>query len=292
MDPLIDGATLQQWLCSDEEQPVLIGVLPLGRFLLHHIPGSQQVWRPALSRPGSSRLIGAAGFQRWARSAGIGPRTRVVVWDERYDATRLWWAFHHYGKTDVQVLDGGLRAWRAAGLPVVRGWAPGTRRRGEALFTARAHAGLPVAEVAHVLEAAHDPRIQLWDTRDDDEWSGRRRLRGARRAGRIPWAAHLHWRLFRHGARHNTCFPAREELQAVCERHGLDPARRQIFYCQSGVRTTAVIFALHRLGWDAQQLFNYDGSWREWSREPGLPLVQDRSVLLSSLQADVFRDSL
>jgi thiosulfate/3-mercaptopyruvate sulfurtransferase len=211
MDPLIDAATLQELLCTGGEQPVVIGVLPAGRFLLHHIPGSHQVWRPGLSRANGSRLIEAAGFQRWAHSLGIGARTRVIVWDERYDATRLWWAFHHYGKTDVQVLDGGLEARRDAG-------------------------------------------IQLWDARDEAERSGRRRLRGARRAGRIPWAAHLDWRLFRHGARHHTRFRAREELLAVCERHGLDPARRQIFYCQSGVRTTAVIFALHRLGWNAQQL--------------------------------------
>jgi len=273
MDPLIDAAALREWLCSGGEQPVVIGVLPAWRFLLHHIPGSHQVWRPALCRAGGSRLIEAAGFQRWARSLGIGPHTRVVVWDERYDATRLWWAFHHYGKTDVQVLDGGLQAWRAAGLPLAWGCPAATGGRGEGTFTARAHAGLPVAEISLVLEARRDPGIQLWDTRDEAEWSGRRRLRGARRAGRIPWANHLDWRLFRHGARHHTRFRAREELVAVCERHGLDPARRQIFYCQSGVRTTAVIFALHRLGWDPQQLFNYDGSWREWSQDPALPQV-------------------
>ena len=39
----------------------------------------------------------------------------------------------------------------------------------------------------------------------------------------------------------------------------------QVFYCQSGVRTTTHIFSLYLMGWDLDRLHNYDGSWIEWS---------------------------
>lgn len=48
---------------------------------------------------------------------GVNPGSKVVLYDHKYDATRLWWAFYYYGKTDVRVLDGGIKAWKDAGYP-------------------------------------------------------------------------------------------------------------------------------------------------------------------------------
>ena len=117
--------------------------------------------------------------------------------------------------------------------------------------------------------------VQLWDSRDPGEWSGRQRLRGARRAGRIPWSRHLCWREFRCGEGHGTAFRPDHELATIVERHGLDPGMEQIVDCQSGVRSTTMLFALARLGWDPRRLFNHDGSWREWSRDRSLPIARD-----------------
>ena len=272
IDPLIDVHQLHT-LCNTPDPPLLIGVLPAWRHALHHIPGSRQVWRPQLTRADGARLIETAGFERWARSEGINAHSRVVVWDERYDAARLWWAFHHYGKADVQVLDGGLQAWRAAGLPLERGRQ--RRRPGEGTFVARAGAGFPIAGRELVLAARQRQDLQLWDTRDLPEWEGRRRLRGARRAGRIPWANHLSWRCFRRNNPHDQRFRSDAELQALVLEQGLDRNKRQIFYCQSGVRTTTAILALYRLGWDPQQLVNDDRSWLHWSRDPELNRLQE-----------------
>ena len=269
-DPLIGVHELQELCQSAVEAPVRIGVLPAWRYALHHLPGSLQVWRPQITAPDGALLINPSGFQQWARCLGIESQSRVVLWDECYDAPRLWWAFHHYGKSDVQVLDGGLRAWRAAGLPLERGWPPQPARSGR--FTACLGSGFAIATRQLVLASAMEPNCQLWDTRDLAEWEGRKRVRGARRAGRIAWARHLNWRLFRHGAPHDLRFLPKLELADSLAQFGLNQNDRHIFYCQSGVRTTTAILALYLLGWDQEQLLNYDGSWREWSREaePGL----------------------
>ena len=265
-DPLIGAEDLHKLCQSTVEPPIVIGVLPRWRYRLRHLPGSLQVWRPEITEPDGARLINVSGFQQWARSLGIDSRSRVVLWDECYDAPRLWWAFHHYGKSDVQVLDGGLRAWRAAGLPLEWGQPPPPSRTGR--FTACTGSGFKIADRRLVLESCGDPATQLWDTREPAEWEGRKRLRGARRAGRIAWAEHLDWRLFRRGSPYDLRFASRSELANVLDQFELNHNARQIFYCQSGVRTTTAILGLYRLGWDPEQLLNYDGSWREWSREP------------------------
>jgi len=41
--------------------------------------------------------------------------SKVVVYDEKYDATRLGWAFYLHGKTDVRILDGAYEGGMAAG---------------------------------------------------------------------------------------------------------------------------------------------------------------------------------
>ena len=45
----------------------------------------------------------------------------------------------------------------------------------------------------------------------------------------------------------------------------MDRQQTHIFYCQSGVRSTTAIFALYLMGWSPERLFNYEGSWLEWS---------------------------
>src|SRR5881227_439471 len=91
-----------------------------------HIPGAhfldveRDLSRPP--RPGEGRhpLPDAADLARAAAAAGIGADSRVVAYDEAGEggAARLWWLLRHFGHPRVAVLDGGLRAWRAAGGPL------------------------------------------------------------------------------------------------------------------------------------------------------------------------------
>ena len=270
VDPLIQPIALRHALAQDP-QLVLLGMTHPWRFRWRHLPGSYPVWRPQIGQAGGSRLLDAAGFEAWAQGLGIHNGSSVVIWDRHYDACRLWWAFQRYGKTDVRVLDGGLRAWRSCGFRLERGPARAAPPIAPGSFQASEASGFPTAEIADVLASEMNPDVQLWDCRSTAEWQGRRRLRGARKAGRIPWARHLPWELFRNNSRRDRRFHSRDQIQEVIEAFGMNPAKRQLFYCQSGVRTTVPMLALARLGWDPGGLSNYDGSWRQWSQCDGLP---------------------
>ena len=51
---------------------------------------------------------------------GVGPDTQVVAYDADTGAyaARLWWMLRWVGHERVAVLDGGYKAWTAAGLPI------------------------------------------------------------------------------------------------------------------------------------------------------------------------------
>ena len=126
-------------------------------------------------------------------------------------------------------------------------------------------------------------RNLLWDVRSPDEYHGRVTLQGAVRPGRIPWAKRrVDWSMFRRESDGTWLPPDQirrivgEQLLASTndknggnENDSNDPPNNNVvhtFYCQSGVRTTQLIFGMALAGWPLEQLRNYDGSWVEWSR--------------------------
>jgi thiosulfate/3-mercaptopyruvate sulfurtransferase len=59
-------------------------------------------------------------FTREVRALGIGQSAKIVVYDRLgvFSSPRAWWMFKAMGHAEVAVLDGGLPAWLAAGLPL------------------------------------------------------------------------------------------------------------------------------------------------------------------------------
>ncbi|MCH8333897.1 sulfurtransferase [Candidatus Sumerlaeota bacterium] len=204
-EALITPSQLKALIDAGDPELVLIGVVRggvTGSFTRGHIPGAYSAWRPDYSTekddpyPYGGMMINRQEFQEFARSLGIDNGSKVVLYDEQLDAARLWWGFYLYGKTDVRILDGGYEAWKAAGYEteIGRGRSRGSRAGS---FVAESPLQGWVWTMEDVWRAKSDRTIQLWDTREPDEWSGERLLRGATRRGRVPWAKFLHWLEFR-----------------------------------------------------------------------------------------------
>src|SRR5258708_21662796 len=90
-----------------------------------HLPGAAFVDLDAdLAGPpgagGRHPLPAAADFQAAMRRLGVRADHPVVVYDDGDStvAARAWWTLRYFGHEQVQVLDGGFRAWGAAGRPV------------------------------------------------------------------------------------------------------------------------------------------------------------------------------
>ncbi len=98
-----------------------------------------------LTRPSSEQLSNAFG------ALGIGADTMVVLYDSTTGswAARVWWLLRSVGHDRAVVLDGGLQAWTADGLPLEGG----AVALNEADFVAHEHPEL-WADKASVLATA------------------------------------------------------------------------------------------------------------------------------------------
>src|SRR3954454_9850929 len=115
---LVDLAWLQARL--DDPRLRLIDGRSARDYAQGHIPGAANVDFAAL-RTENTDPAGVDDFNRRQaaalRAAGVNANSLVVTYDERSltNAARGVWVLDYYGHPNVQMLDGGLDAWTAAG---------------------------------------------------------------------------------------------------------------------------------------------------------------------------------
>lgn len=270
--PLITAAALADALEGANPPRVLdcrarLGEPDAGRRLWWeaHLPGGYylDLDRDLAGPPGEGGrhpLPTPAVFTAVVQRLGITPGQPVVVYDDmggQLAAARAWWMLACWaGHPDVRVLDGGLRAWLAAGgelwedgdleaMPAGSDWQPAYRRE------SHVSAGELLADAATKVDAR-----------------SRERFRGEAEpidpvAGHIPGAV---------------CRPSTDNLTG--DGHFKSPevlaaelpeAESMIAYCGSGITACHTILAYAVAGRPLPRL--YAGSWSEWIRDPSRPVA-------------------
>lgn len=258
--PLISPAEL-----AAMQDVLIIDVQASHLFAAGHIPGAVHfdVWGISLIDTSEAPLkaftwmIGHLFAIR-----GATPDRPVVVYeqDSGMRAARAFWYLEYLGHPHVQVLDGGLRAWAAAGHPVTT----------EAVAPeASDWHGTPqadrIADWRLVRDRLGEAGTAIVDTRSDGEYYAEN-VR-AKRGGAIPGAVHLEWK---NNLGSDGRFKPAAELRTMYEGAGVTPDREAITYCQGGYRAAHGYLALRILGYP--RVRNYTGSWKEWGDREDLPL--------------------
>lgn len=199
-------------------------------------------------------------FEEEVRALGVCKSSQIVVYDRVgvYSSPRAWWMFKAMGHDSVSVLDGGLPAWRAAGLSCDRA-AGAPPARGD--FVARPRPEL-FCRIDHVSAALGSQRFTVLDARSEARFMGREaEPRPGLRPGHMPSAVNMPFSVVQQQGQMRD----RGELAALFASKVRTGSSTLILTCGSGV--TACILALAGTLAGYSDLTVYDGSWSEW----GLP---------------------
>jgi thiosulfate/3-mercaptopyruvate sulfurtransferase len=236
---------------------------PSGReqYAAGHIPGAVHLDYAEdlhdLATPYAARVAPPERFAEVAGKAGIGDGVRVIAYDEGNVpyAARMVWMLRYYGHERAAILAGGIKAWLADGRSLTTD-VPAPRRR---TFTPHVRPELRASKDDVLAVATGRSDVQLLETQRDGTYALRDRdIKGARRLS----ASQL-----LEDARGGRIAP-REKLRELVK--GLDPKKRTIVSCGSGVGAAGSYFALLEAGFTDVAV--YDGSWMEWSHDD-LPTV-------------------
>ncbi|MCY1394558.1 putative thiosulfate sulfurtransferase SseB [compost metagenome] len=196
-------------------------------------------------------------LQHW----GINADSTIVLYDDGPGAfaARAWWLLAWLGKRkSVYLLNGGLKAWHAAGLPLSLDPAPTEVGH----FSGKPDPSLLIS-AQHLHERLGDPALTLLDAR------ALPRFRGEVEpidpvAGHIPGAQCA---AFTENVDADGRFlPAEQLKQRFAAKLGDRSPNAVVAYCGSGVTACHNLFAMCLAGYPLAPL--YAGSWSEWITNP------------------------
>lgn len=276
MNSVIDAAALSLFL-KDNPQTILLdasyalpdtgGLNPKMKFERERIGNARFFDVESIADRSSHlphMLPSEAVFQKEVRNLGIDPETPVIIYGQGSTAmgpARAWWMFKIFGHQAVHVLDGGLPAWKAAGLEVsTTPPAPTPPARGR--FVARLKPAL-LAIRQDVAEASESGSARIIDARPKARFLGQSpEPRPGLKSGHIPASLNLPAQELFDPAT-GKLFPAKilkERFQTL----GIGESTPVIATCGSGITACTIALALDYIGYTPASV--YDGSWAEWGK--------------------------
>lgn len=217
---------------------------------------------PPSAEGGQRPLPAIADLQMNARIWGLRRESTVVIYDadRSMTAARAWWVLRWAGLPDVRVLDGGLPAWIAAGLPVTE----------KVATPVASDITLSPGHMAQI-DAAEAVRLAvdgvLLDARIRPNYIGGKAAAGQPPRGHIPHALSA-------PAPDNVTdygnFTDAETLREMYRALGVNGAGPVGVYCGAGMSAAHTVLALASIGIDAAM---YPGSWSAYVHDPSNPVV-------------------
>jgi thiosulfate/3-mercaptopyruvate sulfurtransferase len=271
MNPLVEPS----WLAARLQNPSTVvldatlppvGVTPpvdtRAQHLENHIPGAvffdiEELSDHATTLP--HMLPTPEDFSRSMSALGIGDDNTIVIYEQQgvFSAPRAWWMLRTFGAQHVYILEGGLRAWRASGLPI----GSGAVHRIPSSFhaTLRRNAVVDLDQLKDQM-ANHQ---QILDARSAARFNGTApEPRPGLSSGHMPGATNIPFTELVEDGRLKPVEKLREYFSAK----NVNLEQPITTTCGSGVTAAVIALSLEVVG--APNVGLYDGSWAEYAQQP------------------------
>jgi thiosulfate/3-mercaptopyruvate sulfurtransferase len=262
---LVSPAELAAALKDPNTVVVYVGNNP-DDFTAGHVPGARFVRydQIAIDINGlQSELPPVDQLRSVLSAAGIGDKSKVVIYGTPIASTRMFFTLDYMGHPSARILNGGFNAWKAHGGKVEIAPPP----------AAAAASLTPTPQPARVVtadwikERLSSEKMTLLDARPDAEFTGADGgMGGAHVRGHLPDAQQLVWNSLLDSTGQ---YLPDAELKKKFDAIGAKPGTPLVSYCMVGMRASVTYFISRHLGYDARL---YDGSIVDWSRRK-LPAV-------------------
>lgn len=260
-----------QWLSQHIDDPdvVVIDVrfslsdpkLGRGQYQAGHIPGAyyldlnDDLSGTVEQHGGRHPLPDWSAFVEKLNHIGISsaPPTRVIIYDDsRFAfAARLWWMLRYLSHETVSILDGGMKAWESAGLPLSKEIP--AQRQGS--FEPSLKKDWTV-DIRTVRQRKDGLGVTVMDARSPERFRGEVEPIDPI-AGSIPGATNAFWQ---DASTEEGYLKDAETLAGYWSE--LNPMDRIIVYCGSGITACVNLFSMAVAGHPMYEL--YPGGWSDW----------------------------
>lgn len=265
--PLVTPAELQA-LVSQPDAPLVLDIRGEA-YGQGHVEGAVSApyaeFRGPAENPGA--LVPEDRLEALLQSLGVTQERPVVVVHQGEDdsdfgsAARVYWTLKSAGLDDLAILNGGMGAWAAAGLPLETGANSPTPSQIDITFSDRWLA--TTADVAQIVEGEADAR--LIDSRPAAFYEGQQSHPAAAKPGTLPGAENISHAVWFDGETEVVGTAAAGDLAA---RLGIAPQDEVVAFCNTGHWAATEWFALSELA-GIEDVKLYPDSMVGWSQTGG-----------------------
>ncbi len=249
---VISAKELQSYLKQDNT--ILVSAQKAVEYNKIHITGAINIDHNLLYND-MTMLLPASQVAQILGVNGVSQDMKIVLYDEgssKY-AGRMYWILDYMGATDVKILNGGLKAWKAARKPVTR--TASTAKN--VTFTPKINKSY-LATMATVKTAVNNSAYIIIDARTPEEYNGINET--TLRLGHIPSAINVNYTTLLNAKGE---LKSNDELITLFAKAGATKDKKVIVYCKTSVRAGIEFLAL-KSALDFPNVMVYDGAFTEW----------------------------
>lgn len=249
----------------DPQHVRLVDLSSSEQYVAGHIAGAVHIapTRLAAPAPRPGLLPSIEQLEDLFAELGHHNALHYVVYDDEGGgwAGRFIWLLDSIGHPHYSYINGGLKAWQLAGLPLEQ--QPNKPQPSQPKLTLNTQHTVSLDEL---LEDLNNPQRVIWDARSPREYTGEKVV--AAKGGHIPGAVNFEWTA---GMDPERGLRLRHDMTDRLAELGITPDKEIVTHCQTHHRSGFTYLAAKLLGYPNVKA--YAGSWSEWGNHPDTPVV-------------------